>query len=560
MAKLSYNKDYINHMNPNYTEEITSFPLNGETKELISHFQDWHKAKKLKKEVATIHVDEVASTVARFYEKIRMVVDWKEEHLIRRIATQRILKRRLLMNSAQPEELAEFFVKELIRGGHFPNDKIPKSRIKKVQKVIEKYNYILKNYSQLPRNKNKSQFFTQMVEVAACEVEATLDPPAYIRIDAMIEYMESIIKKRIRIGKNAQIKTGITEQTKNIQVYIAVQQALLRLDKPIVIYNLLRRYFDNWLYLPQDKIETVAKNIHTILNNFEDHLSYTLADKFYQICKQYNTPYLLAGDIVADDPLGIEEKIAYPKLLNQLIKSVYNIRHGSMKKRVRRAATYSTLSIFLTNVFSLYLIEIPLAIYVIGHFNKLAMVVDILGPTCLMALLVITIRMPGSDNFKLVFNEVKKNVYQQGAKDIYEIELYPKKTIIFKIISAILYLTSFVAVFGLIIWIFWSINFPPFSYVINIIFTSLIAFAGTIIRQRARELDVTEETGRFFHIFMEPISLPIVRLGKWLTSRWEKINIVSVFFSFLIDTPFMVFAEFLEQWRYFLKEKKEDIR
>jgi len=28
----------------------------------------------------------------------------------------------------------------------------------------------------------------------------------------------------------------------------------------------------------------------------------------------------------------------------------------------------------------------------------------------------------------------------------------------------------------------------------------------------------------------------------------------------LIDMPFLVFVEFIEQWRYFLKEKKEEIR
>ncbi|MFH1598260.1 MAG: hypothetical protein ABIB97_04305 [Patescibacteria group bacterium] len=554
MNKDGLNKEWIfMNIDPNEARDISRA-----TQKLIHSYQDWQKLRQPKTGVSTIHVDEVASTVARFYEKIRMVVDWKEEHLIRRIAIERILKRRLLVNDNQ--YVAEPFVKELIRGGHFPNDSIPKSKIKTVQKIIDKYTYIIKNSPPPPADKNRSQFFSQMVESAGCEVESTLDPASYLKADALIEYMEKIIKKRIRIGNMAQSKTNISQETIDIQIYIAVQQALLKLDSPIITYNLFRRYFNDWSYLSQERLGQITKNIHNILGNIEQHFNYVLADKIYKTCKQYNTPFLLLGDIVEDDPAEIDEKIAYPVLLEKLYKGVYNIRFKSLKKRVRRAAVYSTLSIFMTNALSLYLLEIPLALYVIGNFNKIAMVVDIMGPTLLMALLVVTIRLPKKDNFRLVMEEAYKNIYLEESEDIYEIELYPKKSFAFTIVSGLLYLVSFVAVFGLIIWVFWSVNFPPFSYIINIVFTSLIAFAGTIIRQRARELHVTEERGRFFHIIIEPISIPIIRVGKWLASRWKRINIVAVFFSLLIDTPFLLFAEFLEQWRYFLKEKREDIR
>ena len=91
-------------------------------------------------------------------------------------------------------------------------------------------------------------------------------------------------------------------------------------------------------------------------------------------------------------------------------------------------------------------------------------------------------------------------------------------------------------------------------------FTSLIAFTGTKIRKRSRELHVTEKKESFFQIIIDLFSLPVIRLGKWLLARWKKINILGVAFNVLIDTPFLIFVEFLEQWRYFLKEKKEDIR
>ena len=63
-----------------------------DVKKLSVQYQHWHESIQAKGE-ATIAVDEVAAKVASFYEKIRGVVDWREEHLLRKTAIERILKR-----------------------------------------------------------------------------------------------------------------------------------------------------------------------------------------------------------------------------------------------------------------------------------------------------------------------------------------------------------------------------------------------------------------------------------------------------------------------------------
>ena len=68
------------------------------TQSLIQRYQIWQKAQEPPQQgVSTIHVDEVAAKVAGFYEKIRGVIDWREEHLLRRGGIERILKRRSKM-------------------------------------------------------------------------------------------------------------------------------------------------------------------------------------------------------------------------------------------------------------------------------------------------------------------------------------------------------------------------------------------------------------------------------------------------------------------------------
>src|SRR5437016_3683102 len=106
------------------------------TKELLDKYLLWQKSLKPNEGVSTIHVDEVASRVAAFCEHIRTIIDWKEEHLMRRAAIIRKLKRRFLdfeLNNFATENTAEPLVMEFIRGGFFPNDTIEESKIKDVQ-------------------------------------------------------------------------------------------------------------------------------------------------------------------------------------------------------------------------------------------------------------------------------------------------------------------------------------------------------------------------------------------------------------------------------------------
>lgn len=514
-----------------------------QTQKLIQQYRAWYQSLQPKEGVATIHVDEVASKVAAFYEKIRGIIDWKEEHLLKRRAIERVLKRRLFSQldltngNITQGSIAEPLVLELIRGGHFPNDKIEETKIQEVQKAIDKYFFALKGA--------KLQLYTWLSGIAACEIEEILSPALKER--ALINYMFEMMRERIRLNEGILKVGGITEQEKNVQVYIAVQRALFKLDAPVISYELLKHYYPDW----------TEQNIYSIKEKVEKDLNHPLADKFYQICEKYDTPYLLLGDVLAKNP---QEEISNPEKLESLITEAYNKRVKTLKSRLGRAAFYATLSIFLTNVVSLWLIEVPFNKWVTGYFfNFFAMGVDVFFPTLLMFVLVVTIRPPKKENLAGVLMEVMKIVYEKERKDVYEIKTFPKRSLILEAIVKFFYFLGFCVILGLIIFGLYKVNFPPLSYLIFIVFLSLIAFAGAKIRQRGKELQVVEEKETFFHFFIDPFAVPVVQLGKWLTLKWKKYNIIAVFFSALIDMPFTIFVEFLEQWRYFLKEKKEEI-
>ncbi len=532
--------------------------LSQPTQKLISRYQAWYQSLQPKEGETTIHVDEIASAVAAFYEKIREVVEWREEHLMRRAAIERILKRRLLLFK-NGEPLAEPFVLELVRGGHFPNDRIPESKIGEVQKLIDKYIFIMANASVPPREKAKIQLYDWILGIAACEVEETLCPSQ--RENALIEYMMELMMERIKVREGVFIVGGLNEEEKNSQIFIAIQRALFKLDPPIITYNLLKRRYPQWRDFTKDSLQfqEIVKNIYSIWDSLAKNLKHPLAERFYKSCERYDTPYLILGDILSEDPLGIPEKIKAPEELENKIATAYQKRLKTLRVKVQRAAIYATLSIFLTKILLALAVEVPFDKYITGQFSYFTLGLNISIPSLLMFFLVLTIRPPKKENLQQVIMEVIKIVYLRERKEIYTIKVPKKRRWLMQAIITIFYLLTFVITFGLIILGLQKLNFGILSIIIFLIFISLISFAGVKIRERSRELEVIEKKESFLMIFIDFFSLPIIRVGKWLSSQWAKYNIIIVLINFLIDLPFQSFVEFLEQWRAFLKEKKEEI-
>ncbi len=537
------------------------------TKKLISQYKFSQQQNLPKQGITTIHVDEVAKRVAEFYEHIRTIVDWKEEHLMRRAAIIRKLKRKFfdleLNNFTETQSAAESLVLELIRGGHFPNDKIEESKINDVQKIIDKYVFILKNNPENIAGKAGLSFYNWLIEVSACEIEETLSPS--IKEMALIDYMFGSMKEKIKVSDKLFEAGLLKKEDINTQIYIAVCVTLFKLDKPMIVYNLLRYKYPGWQKADQQLIIQISKNAFKIWQEIETNLTSPLANKFHAICERYDTPYLLMGDILSElesfpNAQGIAKEISDPSILESLIKSAYSKRLSTLKSRISRAAIYSTISIFVTKVLTLVLLEVLIERALGGKIDLFLLAMDVLIPTLLMFLIVISIKKPSKKNLNIVTMEVMKIAYRKEAPDTYEIKMSRKKGATVKIILSLVYVLSAFITFGAISWTLYHFHFSILSIIIDIIFIALILFAGTAVAKRAQELTMEQEKEGFFSFLSDIFFLPVQGLGRWLSNKWKRYNFITSFFNALIDMPFSAFVEFIEKWRYFIKERKEDIR
>src|SRR3989338_9461240 len=102
--------------------------------------QSRHQAELSEKEEDVIKVSDTVSAAASVYETVRNTLEYDEEHLLRRNAIRRILKRCLIEGSQT--QMAGTLVKELIWARYLPNGRVPTRVIEKVELILEKYNLL----------------------------------------------------------------------------------------------------------------------------------------------------------------------------------------------------------------------------------------------------------------------------------------------------------------------------------------------------------------------------------------------------------------------------------
>ena len=527
--------------------------LSNETKNLISEYQNSQKLSETDESIPLIHVDEVASKVAAFYEKMKGIVDWKEEHLLRKRAIERTLKRRIIFRK-ENKEMAESLIYELIRSGHFPNDSIPEYKIQEIQKIINKYFFIFENSPQ-KLQKEKIELQNWLIDIASYEIEKTLSPSP--EEESLIEYMTGLMAEKIKVqGRKEEMSKG----EKNTQIYIAVQKSLFKFDESTITYYLLSKRYSEWQNLSTSSplLSEIAQSIYLVKQNIEKELQHPLSIKFLKICEKYNTPYLILGDIISKNPGDSIENLENTEILESKVKESYNQRLKKLKTRLRRAAIYSTISIFITKVAIAIAIEVPID-KLIGDFTSLSLMINILFPPFLMFLLVASIRPPSEENFERVMMEATKIVYQREKQDIYTLKIPEKRGKILNFVILFIFGLAFLMSFGVIIKILQKLDFGPLSMIIFVFFVSTISFLGVKIRERSKELTIKEERDTFLDSLFDFFTLPVIETGSWFSKKLSRLNIALII-SALIDMPLLTFVQFLEQWRYFLKEKKEEIR
>ncbi len=494
-----------------------------------------------------ISVNRFVSELASWYEKLRNAMDYQEEEIILKNAIERILKRRLLLGGSGAKN-AEPLLRELVWARYFPDNSLPQSLIIRTSHVIDRYLELkekILSYHKIP----DKTLNTWMFQLMSCQIAKELNPNK--DKDAMNNFMYHILKEHIEIVDD-------TEDTKNVQVFIAVHRALAKDDLAFLRYHLFLQIFPP---LNESSVDEIAKNFLRGYKEINYQLSYQLKEKIYVFVKRQTPTFFILEDILHAHKDAIPALIENQEKFGSAIFAACNARYKSISSKVRTAIVRSVFFLLLTKVIFAFAVEGTYDRITYGHIIWTGLIINIAAPPLLMIIVSFFIKTPGLSNSRRILAKARSILFEEHPKLSPNLTLYikPKKTrSLTTSIFALLWILFFGLSFGLMIWVLTKLNFNPVSQTVFIFFITIVSFLSYRINLTAQAYTVENGQG-LLTPFIDILFLPIIKVGMRLTDGISQINILIFIFDFLIEAPFKVIFGFFEELFVYLHAKREDL-
>jgi hypothetical protein len=266
-------------------------------------------------------------------------------------------------------------------------------------------------------------------------------------------------------------------------------------------------------------------------------------------------------DVIEDDCVGVYNSFsADPKAFSRHIKRVCDLRYKTTRKKLWRAAIRSLIYVFITKSIFAFFLEVPLTKFLGEEINTTSLAINIGFPVLLLFAVVFLTKMPSKENSEKIVSGIEEIVFEEKGRTEPIILRQPiKKGGLMNAIFGIVYMATFLASFGTVIWFLQKINFNFVSIVIFLFFLALISFFGIRIRRNTRELIVIQSKENIFNFVLDFFYVPVVAVGKWLSEKFSKVNVFVFVLDFIIEAPFKVFVEIAEEWTRYVKARKDEI-
>jgi hypothetical protein len=310
-----------------------------------------------------------------------------------------------------------------------------------------------------------------------------------------------------------------------------------------------------WSYF-KDK----TKLMYDVQNDINTYLKHPVGQNLMRSLKKEIAPFLILRDLYEEEQQNFESILSDEKNLEEKVERICRKQYDEINGRLKRAATRSVIYIFITKMVFALGIEYPFEQYVLGKLNLMALGINTIFPPFLMLLALQGISAPGTDNTNAILNRIKDIIYRDvdGNHRITLTLKVSRRRPLLKFAFSLLYIAAFIFVFGGISFVLTTLHFSIVSQFIFVFFISVILFFAYRIRQTGREYQLTYQESVLTPLF-NVILLPILNVGKWLSSEVARLNFFIAFFDYLIEAPFKTIFEIFEEWFSFMRKQKEEI-
>ncbi|MCX7956031.1 MAG: hypothetical protein N2593_02935 [Patescibacteria group bacterium] len=532
--------------------EIKSIKLSSYTQALLSALTSIKKRSR-PDDLSALNVSQTVSFFALAYEKVRNAVEFREDHLILRGAIERILRRRFSINPDGKGE-AENLIRELLWARYFDNGAFGTEDIIKIQEIIDKYIFLKRKI--IPgRDINTQNFLNDfLLDLLTCQIEEYLKSESAQRNANLTYFIYQVLRKKIKIE-------GLKEEEKDVYFLISLEKIFRRSDKAYLHHHIFIDFYKPLYSYSKEELEKIASKLPSIFEKIDKMIKSPYVDSINKFTKKQLPPFLIFFEIIKNKPEEIESILTGKEKLWIEVDETCRTKYQQMGKRITNLGIRSFIYILLTKMIFAIILEFPLSKAIYNEINYESILINTLFPPILMIIILGFFRVPGEENTKKIYQRIIEIIDEDASFET-KIAFVPKKstpkkpTLIFGF--TVFYSLTFIITLSLIYEFLNKLNFNFISQAIFIFFVSVVTFFSYRISQVSKELTLSEKESIFTPI-IDFFFMPILSLGKFFSSEIAKLNFFIFIFDFIIEAPFKLLFEVIEEWISFVKKRKEEI-
>ncbi|PIY95470.1 MAG: hypothetical protein COY66_06765 [Candidatus Kerfeldbacteria bacterium CG_4_10_14_0_8_um_filter_42_10] len=525
-----------------------SFPFS--LKQLILSFQQKPPVEDIPKDVARIKVNDTISRVSFFYEKFRNAIDYKEEHLLRKNAIERILKRRLVPG-AKIEKVSRQLIYELIRGRYLPNNAVPETKILEIAHTINNYVLLLHEIVRDFKGQNYYDYRKWILGIASVELEGQL--VSAHRDEAIVDFAFRTVTENLEWKDDS-----ISQKDKNTLLYLAIHRALIKSDEPILIHHLWNFEFGEWRNAEPETIQRAGREMESFRSEVNRYLNHRLNEYLFQKIKKTSVLFQILRDVIEEDPQAANDVLTDQEAFDTKIRNVAAQRYKKARLKLERSVKRSLVYLLFTKTALALLVELPYDRYFVHEVNYVPLGVNILFHPIFLFFLAAIINTPGNKNTERIIQGIH-GILSTNSESRPKWRIRPRKRKkMLMAIFQIIYAVAFLLTFGGLVSFLALMKFNAVSILFFLFFLTVVSFLGIKLRQDNKELQMQVHKEGFTSLLIDFFTIPVVRVGRWLSLKAPKVNLFVFILDVIIEAPFKSFINVSEEWVDYMKEKKDE--
>ncbi len=488
----------------------------------------------------TVHVVGAGGTLTAAYEQLRNAAEYAEEHVLLQRAIRRFYRRLfMLRDQKQVAVSGSELIIELTHAGYIANDSVQESDVEHISRIAKQY---YDAYIQLlsRRDIRREQIDHWTYELLAVEIEWQLNDNG--QLQAFTQFAHSYFNQTIDYDQ----VFGSRPEGVDVSLYVAVHKALLKSDDAVLRLGLLKRFQQDITQL--ESYVELNRRIDQVINSQQTEKLFRLVDRRGASLRVLRHMIDEHGDL---DTL-LQNREQFLLAYERQISSDYE----SINSRVNNGIIKSVIFLIITKFLIGIAIEVPYDYLVFGMILWIPLLVNLLFPPFYMVALRATMMLPGSANTARLTSQIDQTLYQSEQQKL----LVRRPSQEFGTGYNIAYGLLFITVFGGVAALLWHfLEFDLMHLVIFFTFLSAASFLGFRLSRMIREIESVETNQNGITLVRDFLYMPFVVVGRYLSDKYSKINIVALALDMLIELPLKTILRLVRQWAAFISAKKDQL-